>query len=137
MPDCLRLKQELKMSDNNAKPSLPPPPPRRQPAANAATMEDNIAIRKTKSVKFKFENVRKVEVICEFDKNLPVENSMKKTLQSDEHGRQPAVQNKKEDILTPPTAVQSLNLKSRNQNPQKIQIKEASLDWPHPELTEQ
>ena len=72
-----RLKQKLKMSDNNAKPSLQPPI--RQPAApaaNAATMEDNIAIRKTKSVKFGLENVRKVEVICEFDKNLPVENRM-------------------------------------------------------------
>ena len=126
MSNIERLKLKLKKSGNNAKHSLVPPP-RRQPAANAATMEDNIAIRKTKNVKFGLENVRKVEVICEFDKNLPVENRMKKTLQSDEHGRQPAVQNKKEDILTPPTEVQSLNLKSRNQNPQKIQIKEASL----------
>ena len=94
MSSIERLKQKLKMSDNNAEPSLQPPPPRRQPAApaaNAATMEDNIAIRKTKSVKFGLENVRKVEVICEFDKNLPVENRMKKTLQSDEHGRQPAL----------------------------------------------
>ena len=72
MSNIERLKLKLKMSDNNAKPSLPPPP-RRQPAANAATMEDNIAIRKTKSVTFKFESVGKVEVICEIDKNLPVE----------------------------------------------------------------
>ena len=124
------------MSDNNAKPSLPPPP-RRQPAVSA-TMEDNIAIRKTRSVAFKFENVGKVEFVCEVDKNLPVETIMKTTLQSDEDRRQPAVQNNKEDILAPPTAVKFQHSISKSQNPQESQIQESSLVWPHPsELTEQ
>ena len=108
------------MSDTNTKPSLPPP--RRQPAAPAvkkATMEDNIAIRKTKEVKFGFEHIVdkiEVEAMCEFDNKLPVNIRKKKTLQSDRNGRQPAVQEIKEDILTPPSA---------------------PLVWPHPELTEQ
>ena len=103
-------------------------------------MEDNITIRKTKKYKFGFENnidKIEVEVMCKFDNKLPVNNIIKKTLQSDENGRQPAVQQIKEDILTPPSAVQYLNLESSNLNPQNFQTKEASLVWPHPELTEQ
>ena len=98
------------MSDANAKPSLPPP--RRQPAApavNIVTMEDNIAIRKTKEVKFGFENIvdkNEVEVMYKFDNKLPVNFRKKKTLQSDGNGRQPAVQDIQEDILTNSSAVQ-------------------------------
>ena len=137
----LKQKLKLKMSDTNAKPSLPPP--RRQPAAHAVnrtTLEDNFATKKTKEVKFEFENIidkNEDEVLCEFANKLPVNFRTKKTLQSDENGRQPAVQEIKEDILTPPSAVQYLNLKSSKLNPQNFQIKEAPLVWPHPELTEQ
>ena len=129
------------MNDANAKTSLPPP--RRQPAApavNKTTMEDNIATKKTKEVKFRFENIvdkNEVEAVCEFANKLPVNVRKKKTLQSDGNGRQPAVQDIKEDILTPPSAVQYLNSKSSKLNPQNFQTKEAPLVWPHPELTEQ
>ena len=101
-------------------------------------MEDNIDIRKTRNVEFKFKNVEEVKFVCENDKNLPVETNRKTTLQSDEERRQPAVQNIKEDILTPPTAVQFQNLKSKSQNTKERVLQESSLFWPHPsELSEE
>ena len=123
------------MSDTNAKPSLPPP--RRQPAA---TMEDNIPIRKPTEFKFGFEKINdenEVEVMNTFDNRVSVKCRNEKTLQLDGKGRQPPVQTIQEDIMTPTSAVQYLNLNLRKLNPQKCQSKDAPLVWPTPELTEQ
>ena len=118
MSNVEKLKQKLKMkmSDTNAKPSLPPP--RRQPAA---TMEDNIPIRKPTEIKFVFEKIsdeNEVKVMNTFDNRVSMKYRNEKTLQLDGKGRQPAVQNIQEDILTPTSAVQYPNLNSRNLNPQ-------------------